>query len=230
MSSGSKQVAYLFLDEGGNFDFSSKGTKYFTMTSVLNFRPFETSNSLDALRYDFIEKGLNIEYFHASEDRQVVRDKVFDIICADLMRFKVDCVIAEKPKAEPSLRPPDKFYTEMLSRLLGCVLKEVSLEKVSEVIVITDKIPIQKKRKTVEKIIKHMLAAVLPKNVPYRLLHHSSKSASGLQIADYFNWAIFRAWESGDQRSLKRIAPVINNQIEYFARKAKCHYEYGVKK
>ncbi len=60
--------------------------------------------------------------------------------------------------------------------------------------------------------------------------NHSSKSARGLQIADYFNWAIFREWESGHQLSLKRIAPVINNQIEYFVRKAKYYYEYGVKK
>ena len=73
----SSQVAYLFLDEGGNFDFSDKGTRYFTMTSVLKFRPFQTFSKLTSLRYDLIETGLDIEYFHASEDRQAVRNQVF---------------------------------------------------------------------------------------------------------------------------------------------------------
>jgi hypothetical protein len=230
MSFEAGQVAYLFLDEGGNFDFSAKGTQYFTMTSVLKFRPFETSGNLNSLRYDLIERGINMEYFHASEDRQAVRDRVFDVICKDLMRFKVDCVIVDKSKTAPSLRPPEKFYAEILGHLLHCVLREMSLEKIAEVIVITDTIPIQKKRKATEKVIKRMLTKLLPTKVPYRLLHHSSKSASGLQIADYFNWAIFRAWERGDQRSLKRIEPVINNRIEYFAVKAKKYYEHATKK
>jgi len=39
--------AYLFLDEGGNFDFSSTGTRYFILTSVATQRPFPAHASLD---------------------------------------------------------------------------------------------------------------------------------------------------------------------------------------
>jgi len=210
------RVAYLFLDEGGNFDFSEKGTRYFTMTSVLKFRPFDISARLDSLRYDLIESGLDLEYLHASEDRQAVRNQVFDILCSDLNRFKVDSIIVEKKKTTPEWRVPGQFYSRMLGSLLSYVLKQISLPVVSEVIVITDQIPIQKKRKAVEKAIKHTLKEMLPDNVPYRLLHHSSKSTAGLQIADYFNWAIFRAWERRDHRSLERIEPCVNSQIEMF--------------
>ena len=199
-SSTTQEVAYLFLDEGGNFDFSTRGTRYFTMTSVLKFRPFEASARLDSLRYDLIESGLNIEYLHASEDRQAVRNQVFDILCSDLSRFEVDSIIVEKSK----------------THLLGYVLHQISFRNISEVIVITDQLPIQKKRKAVEKGIKLTLKDVLPKNIPYRLLHHSSKSTAGLQIADYFNWAIFRAWERDDPRSLSRVESCINGQMEEF--------------
>ncbi len=35
-----KDFLYIYLDEGGNFDFSANGTKYFTLTSVTTVRPF----------------------------------------------------------------------------------------------------------------------------------------------------------------------------------------------
>ena len=230
MNPEKRQVAYLFLDEGGNFDFSARGSRFFTMTSVLKFRPFETSARLAALRYDLIETGLNIEYFHASEDRQAVRDKVFDILCTDLERLEVDSIIVEKPKTGPALQNPNQFYPRMLGFLLSYVLRRVSFKDVAEVIVITDRLPIQKKRKAVEKAIKHTLKEMLPVDVQYRLLHHSSKSSSGLQIADYFNWAIFRAWERGDRRSLERIESVVKSQFEIFGSGTTYYYEHGGKK
>jgi hypothetical protein len=51
-----------------------------------------------------------------------------------------------------------------------------------------------------------------------------------LQIADYFNWAIFRAWEQGDRRSLERIEPVIKSQVEIFRNGTTYYYEHGGKK
>jgi len=71
---------YIFLDEGGNFDFTPSGTKYFTITSISKTRPFRIAPILDHLKYDPIETGINIEYFHAAEDRQAVRDNVFAAI------------------------------------------------------------------------------------------------------------------------------------------------------
>jgi hypothetical protein len=34
------EFIYLFLDEGGNFDFNAAGTKYFSLTCVTMKRPF----------------------------------------------------------------------------------------------------------------------------------------------------------------------------------------------
>jgi len=80
MACGSAEYLYIFLDEGGNFDFSPTGTKYFTLTCISKTRPFQIAPALDSLKYDLIETGLDIEYFHAAEDRQAVRDKVFAAI------------------------------------------------------------------------------------------------------------------------------------------------------
>jgi hypothetical protein len=56
---------YIFLDEAGNLDFSSNGTKYFLLTSVTKERPFLAYKEMTELKYDLVEQGLDIEYFHA---------------------------------------------------------------------------------------------------------------------------------------------------------------------
>ena len=70
---------YIFLDEGGNLDFSGSGTKYFTFTSLSKERPFKEYKAMNDLKYDLIELETEIEYFHASEDRQAVRNRLFRV-------------------------------------------------------------------------------------------------------------------------------------------------------
>lgn len=214
---------YIFLDEGGNFDFSDKGTRFFTLTSVLKRRPFNMYGQLTELRFDLIESGQDIEYFHATEDRQAVRDRVFEVIKANTDRLQVDSVVVEKRKAGPALRPPEKFYPRMLGYLLRYVVGSIQ-EDYSELIVITDAIPVEKKRKAIEKSVKQVLSSMLPDYVKYRVLHHSSKSSSSLQVADYLNWAIFRAWERGDRRSLELVADMVHSQFDIFRHGERYYY------
>ncbi len=68
---------YIFIDEGGNLDFSPSGTKYFTITSVTTARPFVLDAPLIELRFDLVERGLDLEYFHAAEDKQPTRNAIF---------------------------------------------------------------------------------------------------------------------------------------------------------
>ncbi len=209
-------AAYVFLDEGGDLSFSPTGSRYFTMTSVQTFRPFDVYPLLTELRFDLIESGLDIEYFHASEDRQPVRDKVFEVIQAEMHNFRVDSILIEKRKTGPAMRTDNRFYPEMLGYLLQYVVKGTNLRNLSEIIVITDTIPIKRKRRAVEKAVKTVLGNMLPSDVPYRILHHASKSSGCLQVADYFNWAVFRKWERQDVRSYKLIAHAVVSEFDIF--------------
>lgn len=214
---------YIFLDEGGNMDFSPSGTKYFSLTSVIKLRPFRIAPELDNLKFDLIELGLDIECFHAAEDKQVVRDRVFDIIQRHLPNLRIDNLIVEKSKTGPALCDMLQFYPRMLGYLLRYAVKNHSLAGIDEVVVITDSIPIQKKRKAVEKAVKMTLASMLPGTSRYRVMHHASKSTFGLQVADYCNWAIYRKWESGDARSYDLIKAQIMSEFEIF-RAGTTHY------
>lgn len=69
-ASSNPQCLYIFLDEGGNLDFSTNGTRYFTISTITKIRPFALDSDLLALKYDLLEEGLDLERFHASEDKQ----------------------------------------------------------------------------------------------------------------------------------------------------------------
>jgi len=109
---------YTFIDEGGDLNFSSTGTRYFTLTAVTLARPFPLDGALAELRFDLLEKGTELDYFHASEDLQSTRDAVFALIQRSLDRFRVDSVVVEKRKAAPVVQELHRFYPEMLGYLL----------------------------------------------------------------------------------------------------------------
>lgn len=212
----SKKTLYIFLDEGGNLDFSSNGTKYFTISSITKVRPFYAYSELTELKYNLIEKRIHLEYFHASEDKQVIRDDVFNIINKHFTDSKIDSIIIEKRKAAPAIRDELRFFPDMLGYLLSFVLKHYEIDKYTQIIIFTDTIPVKNKRNAVEKAIKKVLAEKLPENVSYSILHHSSKSCPDLQIADYCNWAIYRKWEKGDTRSYDLIKKYIRSEFDIF--------------
>jgi hypothetical protein len=207
---------YIFLDEGGNLDFSPSGTKYFTLTTIATTRPFSLYGPLSDLRYDLIELGLDLEYFHATEDRQPVRDKVFAEIANGLPGLRIDSLIVEKSKTGPALRAVERFYPEMLGYLLRYLFKGSAIKNCDEVIVITDSLPVNNKRRAIEKSVKVVLQNMLPSSTPYRLLHHASKACLYLQVADYINWAIYRKWEGNDRRSYDLISDGIHSEYEIF--------------
>ncbi len=217
-------TVYIFLDEGGNFDFSRGGTTYFTLTSVTRTRPFLLNAALDDYKYDLLEYGKNVEYFHASEDNPHVRGEVFDRIVEHTDTLRVDSLIVEKPKTGPALRAEHNFYPKMLGYLLRHVIQREATTTVDEIIVVTDSIPVNKKRKTVEKAVKLVLAEMLPGHTRYRILHHDSKAHYGLQVADYCNWAIYRKWSSGDTLQYDRIKPMICSEFEIFRGGATYYY------
>lgn len=219
------KAMYMFIDEGGNLDFSPTGSKYFTLTSVCKFRPFILAPQLDDLRFELLESGTELEYFHCSEDRQAVRDRVFSILTGSTGLCRVDSLIVEKAKTYPPHRAPEKFYPWMLGYLVKYALKRCWDDSITEVIVITDTLPIAQKREAVRKAVITTLKNELPPHHTFRVLHFQSRSCYGLQVADYYNWAVGRKWERGDTRSYDLIQHQLSSEFEIFKNGTTYYYE-----
>lgn len=212
----SRRFLYIFLDEAGNLDFSRGGTKYFLLGALTKERPFQAYRELTELKYDLVEIGTELEYFHASENAQRVRNRVFEIIRKNLEGTRLDALIIEKGKTVTSLQEEERFYPKMVGSLLHHILQDHDLNHYDEVIVYTDEIPVRKKRDAIEKAVKMTLSEMLPKSAKYRILHHSSKSNMDLQIVDYCTWAIYRKWDRSDARSYEHIRTAICSEIDFF--------------
>jgi hypothetical protein len=192
----------ILIDEGGNFDFSAKGTSYFIMTAVSKSFSYSEHAELAKLKYDLLSKQrLLLAGFHASEDRQVVRNQVFGIIKEHLHHHRIYAVIYEKGTLSAELKRSTNLYTHAIDSLMGLVLSDPVVTDGSTMHIITDQIPTKHDRKLIEKGIKVALSARFSELAHYTLNHVSSSSNFDLQIADYCNWAIYRKWASGDARS-----------------------------
>ena len=216
MSSPADRFLYIFLDEAGNLDFSKTGTPYFLLGAVTKERPFHAYKELTELKYDLTERGTELEYFHASENAQPVRSRVFDVIRRNLDGVRIDALVVEKQKTGPALQSEEAFYPRMLGYLLKYILEQHDLGVFKEVIVFTDRISIHKKREAIEKAIKVTLAKLLPATARYRVLHHESRSNLDLQVADYCTWAIYRKWNTKDLRSYQHIQPAVRSEFDLF--------------
>ena len=210
---------YIFLDESGNFDFRESGSRYLVMTCVEMCRPFPGWELLDDYKYRCIENGMDIEYFHCYADRKHVRNTVFNVIAQHLDNMRISCVVIEKTRVSPMVHEPKRLYQWMLDYLLGRVLAGEVNAEVKDVIVITDTIPVNERRKAIVQSIQLAVARNQPPNMKYRILHHQSRTHYGLQIADYCCWAIFRKWESGDCSWYDRISPAVNGEFNAVPKK-----------
>jgi hypothetical protein len=201
-------AVYLFFDESGNLDFSPNGSRYFCF-GVLTLRdPGPLTVALTRLRYSLLAEGLELEYFHAAEDRQAVRDRVFDTL-AEVGGFALDLLIADKREIHPLLRNPFEFYCRH-----GYAIMEAALTHVrhldEHIVVVTDTLPIQRERKALEKAFRSALRKYLGSQ-SFSVLHHGSAAHAGLQAVDYCTWAVQRKLR-GDPRSYERIRPWIQSE------------------
>ena len=84
------------------------------------------------------------------------------------------------------------------------------------VVVITDTIPVNKKRKAVEKSIQGAVARNQLPGLRYRILHHKSRSHYRLQVTDYWCWASFRKWEMEDSTWYDRIKLAVRRESNVY--------------
>lgn len=220
---------YVFLDEAGNFDFSRKqgASRYFVMASV-TMEDCAIGDELVALRRELAWDGVfENGCFHATEDLQAVRDKVFELIGRHA--FTVDATIIEKAKAQPHLAANKvRFYKTALYQHLKWVIPETT-SRGDEVMVVCASLGTKREQ------IEHVLGIedVLRQVACGRTARHAAmpgESDPCLQIADYCCWAIQRKWEyrlkNGlpDTRSYDLIKDRIRSEFELFRLGTKTYY------
>jgi len=214
---------YVFIDVSGNYDYSPTGTMSLVITSTLCTDINPGVLELYAVKHEVIDQGIDIEYFHAAEDRQPVRDAVFNVI-SGLTHLRIDSIIVEKSKVDPNLRPLKRFYPTMVEYLLQYPFdpRGIDVTRFDKVLIFMDRESARAKEKeAITKAVKISLARHL-RGVPYTLSMHSSASHPYLQIVDYCSWALYVKWERGEIRPFNQIKNLVRSEfLIYQNKKAK---------
>ncbi len=209
---------YIFLDEGGNFDFSNKGTRYYTLSALTTTTPLLHTSGISELKYQIWNRDLELEYFRAAEDLQTVRDIVFEFIQTNADTISVDTIVIQKNKVNPVLQNDIvRFYGIFIQILLKYVFNFYG-GRFNKIIVVTDTPPTGKHGQAKTKALKTELKSwVKGFNSSYNIYHFASKSDANLQIVDYLNWAVEIKWERGERRSYDFIKKCIRSEFDVLA-------------
>ena len=200
MSNWSPQL-FVFIDESGNFDFSNKGTRHFVLGAVVTTEPAVSAGQLIRLRYQLLTDGLDQKYFHASEDRQFVRDKVFEVV-AQLSQIRFCAASTDKSELGEHQQSASVLYSIAGGSLIARVM-EICLELGKpELVLIFDKALRASEEKALLKAIKPALKLA---GIRYKVYFQNVKFDSNGQIADYVAWANYVALERKEFRPLQAL-------------------------
>ena len=189
---------YLYFDESGNLDFKASGTPFFIMTCAATKRPFALGYILGELKYDLIETGLDIDKFHACEDRKDIRETIYAILSHTSSEYNVYSIYVDKRLVPDEFKSADAIYSKVFELIFDEVYERESNPNMKCVVAITDRLPKDAVRRQVTKPLKrYMKQKFQNKGIPYHLMHHDSASDMNLQAADYFCWAAQRDLAQG---------------------------------
>jgi hypothetical protein len=239
------KTLYIFIDESGDLTFSKKGSPHFILTAFSTLKPLAGRGAILQARYDLLKSGEDVEYFHATEDAQIIRDRFYEAI-KTLSGYEIDAVIAEKRKANLSLhteiiasssptgiglrfnkiKVEEKFYKQICETLLQYIIcryiKLRSSLEINKIIVVMDQVLPNRKREFVTKAIKTYIKDNFGL-VPY-MYFHSTKADINSQISDYCCWAFKKKWSDNEIRPYNEIKNNIKSEFDIFERGTTFYY------
>lgn len=217
----SVRTLYIYLDESGNFDFSPCGTKHFVLCAMTTFEPVSNHRPLLDLKYELLNQDKDVECFHASEDEQLVRNRVFESI-KKMNDLSFHFIYAEKSKANPAIREPSRFYATVGKPLLNYCLSGGRAKNADKVIVIIDRVLSNKQQKAFKGLIKPHLKTT---GKPYGIYFHQTKADFNAQIADYASWSLYVNLERREGRPLKELDKFRSTSFDIFERGQTRYYQ-----
>lgn len=199
---------HYFVDEAGNFDFSTKrdASRYFILTTV-SMDACAAADALIPLRRELAWEGLPIiDYFHATTDKQNIRDRIFAEIAK--MDIGIYATIFEKRKTVPRRQQMMPFYKLTWYHHAKNTIPDLVADD-EELHVIAASIGTKKTQISVASAIKDVVHQCGRRNDTTRVSHWPASVDPCLQVADYCCWAIQRKWERNDDRSYKLVKHLV---------------------
>lgn len=208
---------HVFGDEAGDFVFQPprQGISRYFIIGTVTLEDCEIGDELLALRRELAWDGVHLDSFHATTDKQRVRNQVFEQIAAcDGLRF--DATILDKRKTiEKYRRDPILFYKLAWYLHFKFVAPRIA-DPDDSLLVVASSLMINRKKKAVKEAVDSVVTQVAP-TLNYESSFLPALCDPCLQVADYCTWALQRKYEQlEDTRSYDLVAHLIHSEWEPF--------------
>ena len=218
-----KKNNYIFLDESGKPEvYSAKGvnlvkaglaTKYLVICAIRTddqlrlqqeVTEFKSCLLKDTELVKIFSSSYSLDNFHAQNDYPEVKYKFYNYI--KTLKIKIDVMVVEKLKCYEQLqRSPGRLYGAMAGQLLKTICHQADKTE----IIFSRKDSKLKLRQELEFEVDRVrlnymnFHPALNSNFKLSYFHNPHYTHSGLQIADYIAYAVFRYFENNDDQWLK---------------------------
>ena len=213
---------FIFSDEAGCFNFARKTnvSRFFIICTVTMDSCGIGGALLDLRREMMWQKAPLNDYFHAEEDKQEVRNAVFDLLARYDLR--VQATILEKSKAQPQTRPTkERFYQYGWHYHFKHSFSPV-VTRQDDLLIVAASIGTKKGQAVFTNAVNDVVQQHIPKK-QWSTFFCSSASDPCLQVADYCTWAIQRKWERDDTKSYDLTKDRITREYDLW-QASKDHY------
>ncbi|MDZ4778270.1 MAG: DUF3800 domain-containing protein [Alphaproteobacteria bacterium] len=206
---------FIFADEAGDFNFSRhhSASRFFIVCAVrMNC---DIGLDLLKLRRELLWDAAPIgDGFHATTDKQIVRDRVYDLISSQ--DIDIFAQVLEKSKAQPHIAATKhRFYKHAWYYLFKHAMGQIITSLDDQLMVTTASIGVKKGQVDFSAAVLGVLKQTQRVDAgSWRTNFCAAAADPCLQIADYCTWAIQRRWERNDRRSYDLIRPRIRHEYD----------------
>lgn len=214
---------YLFADEAGCFNFSRGPniSRYYVVCTVVMPSCEIGAKLLDLRRQMVWNNDPLSDYFHATTDKQQVRDAVYKLITtAD---FTIQATIMEKSKAQSHIKASEEIFYKYGWFYHFEYSSRKYLKDDTELMITVASIGTKRKRTAFEDSVRDVVRQKIQRR-QWRSAFWPCQADPCLQIADYCTWAIQRKWERGDSRAYDLIKDRINYEYDLWSSGNTHHY------
>jgi hypothetical protein len=206
---------FIFADEAGCLGFKQGPniSRFFILCTVTMEDTAVVQALIDLRRRLAWEDQELGDFFHASTDRQAVRDAVFrEIIKHD---FTVQATIMEKAKAQPHITKSASVFYQYAWYYHFKFATKPFLKDGSQTLITSASIGTKKERAAFENAVNEVMRQSMPK-LEWKTDFMPAQADPCIQVADYCAWAIQRKWESLHKENPDtRSYDLIKNRITY---------------
>lgn len=215
--------AFIFSDEAGCFVFerNNRASRYFLVCTV-SLPDCSIGDGLLELRRDMVWRGLPVgEEFHATEDKDVVRDEVYAYLAQH--DFRVDATLLEKSKAQPQTRvTPERFYKTAWFYHFKHVGPSLLKDK-TEAHITAAALGTKRGQAVYTSAVNDVLQQTVQRQ-QWATCFPRAVADPCLQVADYCAWAIQRKWERNQTKWYDVLRPKIESEYDLWKVGTKHYY------